>query len=112
MKEGGTGFEEVGEMDEEGRWPRGFDHHEESLVDPSDRAYELGEVKAGTLVLIHGNLLHKSERNLSQKGRMIYTFHVMEGEEEYDTKNWLQIPGGRAAFTKLSGTCTNQTDDA
>ena len=44
------------------------------------REYELGEVKAGTLVLIHGNLLHKSERNTSEKGRIIYTFHVIEGE--------------------------------
>jgi ectoine hydroxylase-related dioxygenase (phytanoyl-CoA dioxygenase family) len=34
--------------------------------------YKLGEVKAGTLVLIHGNLLHKSEKNVSQKGRIIY----------------------------------------
>jgi phytanoyl-CoA hydroxylase len=63
----------------------------------------LGEVKAGTLVLIHGNLLHKSEKNLSQKGRMIYTFHVIEGEEKYDEKNWLQIPGGAKAFTRLDG---------
>ena len=34
-----------------------------------DEEYVLGEVKAGTLVLIHGNLLHKSERNTSKKER-------------------------------------------
>ena len=62
--------------------------------------YVPGEVKAGTLVLIHGNLLHKSERNTSQKGRIIYTFHVIEGEgKEYDGKNWLQPPA--SGFTKL-----------
>ncbi len=104
-EEGGTGFEEVGEADEEVRWPRGLEHEEEKGKGSADveEKYELGEVKAGTLVLIHGNLLHKSEKNLSQKGRMIYTFHVIEGEEEYDTKNWLQIPGGPEAFTKLDG---------
>ncbi|KAF5507370.1 Phytanoyl-CoA dioxygenase domain-containing protein 1 [Colletotrichum aenigma] len=63
-------------------------------------AYVPGEVKAGDLVLIHGNLLHKSEKNLSQKGRIIYTFHVIEGEgTKYDEKNWLQPP--EAGFTKL-----------
>jgi phytanoyl-CoA hydroxylase len=62
--------------------------------------YKLGEVKAGTLVLIHGNLLHKSEKNVSQKGRIIYTFHVIEGEAAvYDSRNWLQPP--KEGFTKL-----------
>lgn len=100
---GGTGFEEVEEADEEARWPRGFKHHERKEIANAEEEYEVGEVKAGTLVLIHGNLLHRSEKNLSQKGRMIYTFHVIEGEEEYDNKNWLQIPGGLQAFTKLDG---------
>ena len=65
-----------------------------------DGEYVPGEVKAGTLVLIHGNLLHKSEKNLSQKGRIIYTFHAIEGEGAvYDERNWLQPP--REGFTKL-----------
>ncbi|KAI1149400.1 hypothetical protein F4825DRAFT_430550 [Nemania diffusa] len=65
-----------------------------------DDGYVLGEVKAGSLVLIHGNLLHKSERNTSQKGRIIYTFHVIEGEgTTYDERNWLQPPA--EGFTKL-----------
>lgn len=70
---------------------------------PSDGGeYVPGEVKAGDLVLIHGNLLHKSERNTSQKGRIIYTFHVIEGggEHEYDGRNWLQPP--KEGFTKLN----------
>ncbi|KAG4440029.1 hypothetical protein IFR05_004479 [Cadophora sp. M221] len=62
--------------------------------------YVLGEVKAGSLVLIHGNLLHKSEKNVSKKGRIIYTFHVIEGEGAvYDERNWLQPP--KEGFTKL-----------
>lgn len=66
-----------------------------------DGEYELGEVAAGSLVLIHGNLLHKSEKNTSQKGRIIYTFHVIEGEGAvYDDRNWLQPP--KEGFTKLN----------
>ncbi|CAJ2502898.1 Uu.00g102920.m01.CDS01 [Anthostomella pinea] len=62
--------------------------------------YVMGEVKAGSLVLIHGNLLHKSEKNLSQKGRIIYTFHVIEGEgATYDERNWLQPPA--EGFTRV-----------
>lgn len=61
--------------------------------------FKIGEVKAGSLVLIHGNLLHKSEKNTSEKGRIIYTFHVIEGEGAYDERNWLQPPEG--GFTKL-----------
>ncbi|KAI1194710.1 hypothetical protein F5X97DRAFT_266750 [Nemania serpens] len=65
-----------------------------------DGEYVMGEVKAGSLILIHGNLLHKSERNTSQKGRIIYTFHVIEGEgATYDERNWLQPPA--EGFTRL-----------
>ena len=95
----GTVFEKVEE--EEGRWPRGFQH--EDVDGGKQEVYELGEVKAGTLVVIHGNVLHKSEKNLSKKGRMIYTFHIIEGEETYDERNWLQVPGGPGAFTRLDG---------
>lgn len=67
---------------------------------PREELYVPGEVKAGDLVLIHGNLLHKSERNTSQKGRIIYTFHVIEGQGTvYDERNWLQPP--KEGFTKL-----------
>lgn len=88
----GTGFvENAG-----GQWPEGLEEDGEVRKE----VYELGEVKAGTLVLIHGNLLHKSEKNTSTKGRMIYTFHVIEGRREYDERNWLQPPKG--GFTRLA----------
>ena len=84
------------------QWPEGLEEDK----DVKKEVYDLGEVKAGTLVLIHGNLLHKSEKNVSQKGRMIYTFHVIEGgdgekKSVYDGRNWLQPPSG--GFTKLFG---------
>ncbi|GAB1315068.1 Phytanoyl-CoA dioxygenase [Madurella fahalii] len=84
------------------RFPRG-DGYGEGMKsqEGAGREYVPGEVKAGSLVLIHGNLLHKSEKNLSQKGRIIYTFHVIEGGEgyKYDERNWLQPPA--EGFTKL-----------
>ncbi|KAL7418409.1 hypothetical protein Q5752_006867 [Cryptotrichosporon argae] len=47
---------------------------------------------AGTLVLIHGSVMHRSPPNHSDKTRMIYTFHMIEGANGvvYDAKNWLQ----------------------
>lgn len=52
-------------------------------------------------MLIHMNLLHKSEKNVSKKGRIIYTFQVIKGEgAAYDERNWLQLPR-RKGFTKL-----------
>lgn len=78
------------------KWPEGLEEDTEAKKE----AYDLVEVKAGTLVLIHGNALHKSEKNTSKKGRMIYTFHVIEGDSQYDGKNWLQPPS--SGFTKLN----------
>ncbi|KAH3908077.1 hypothetical protein HBI56_192970 [Parastagonospora nodorum] len=68
------------------------------VVDQEEK-YDMGEVKAGTLVLIHGNILHKSEKNTSGKSRNIYTFHVIEGDQRYDERNWLQPPA--TGFSKL-----------
>ncbi|KNE60343.1 hypothetical protein AMAG_05740 [Allomyces macrogynus ATCC 38327] len=56
---------------------------------PKDH-YVVGEVDAGTLVLIHGGVVHASSANTSPKSRYIYTFHVVDGAREYDAKNWLQ----------------------
>jgi phytanoyl-CoA hydroxylase len=96
---GGTEF-----VDNEGsQFPdgEGYGEKEEGDVEKGNgEGYELGEVKAGSLVLIHGNLLHKSEKNTSMKGRIIYTFHVIEGKGAvYDESNWLQPPTG--GFTIL-----------
>jgi phytanoyl-CoA hydroxylase len=92
---GGTGM--VG--NEGPRFPLG-ERYGEDKKGEGEGEYVAGEVKAGTLVLIHGNLLHKSERNTSQKGRIIYTFHIIEQDGTvYDGKNWLQPP--KEGFTKL-----------
>ena len=96
-REGGTGFEEVGEGE---GFPEGMGResitngsgngHSEGEGEGGEENYTVEEVPAGSLVLIHGNVLHKSEKNASDKSRYIYTFHMIEGENEYDEKNWLQ----------------------
>jgi ectoine hydroxylase-related dioxygenase (phytanoyl-CoA dioxygenase family) len=95
-KPGDTGTEVV--QNDGPKFPPG-DELSEKLGE-KDEEYVPGEVKAGSLVLIHGNLLHKSEKNTSQKGRIIYTFHIIEGDGRvYDERNWLQPP--ESGFTKL-----------
>ncbi|KAI4171864.1 MAG: hypothetical protein LQ343_003941 [Gyalolechia ehrenbergii] len=96
-KKDGSGVEFV---DVEGaKFPKDFELKEKEREEDEEEEYTLSEVKAGTLVLIHGNLLHKSEKNLSEKSRFIYTFHVIEGENKYDERNWLQPPS--VGFSRL-----------
>ncbi|KAJ7925266.1 phytanoyl-CoA dioxygenase [Mycena leptocephala] len=58
-------------------------------------SYILETCKPGDLVLIHGSVLHKSERNTSDKTRFAYTFHMIESSgAKYDEKNWLQPTPG------------------
>jgi phytanoyl-CoA hydroxylase len=97
-KAGGAGTEFI---ENDGKpFPNGDEYEERKDEAEKLGEYELGEVKAGSLILIHGNLLHKSEKNTSSKGRIIYTFHVIEGRDAvYDGRNWLQPPKG--GFIKL-----------
>ncbi|KAG8987961.1 hypothetical protein FRB93_004329 [Tulasnella sp. JGI-2019a] len=64
--------------------------------------YVMHPCPAGTLVVIHGSVLHKSERNTSEKTRYAYTFHMIESAPPavYDEKNWLQ-PTREMPFSKL-----------
>ena len=59
------------------------------------------EVRAGTLVLMHGNLIHASEANRSSKGRLAYNFGVVEGSLPWLADNFLQPADGETEFEKL-----------
>ena len=60
------------------------------------------ECKAGSLILIHNQVLHKLEKNESDKLRFAYAFHLIEGTADYDEFNWLQVPSlGGTNFSKL-----------
>jgi len=60
-----------------------------------EEAWVAAPVERGDLVLIHGQVFHKSERNQSSKPRHAYTFHIIEMEgSTYSKENWLQAPEG------------------
>ncbi|KAG8911043.1 hypothetical protein FRC01_005965 [Tulasnella sp. 417] len=95
LPQGGTGFEPLpGVITEE--TPSSEPNKE------GDDKYIQPPCPAGTLVLIHGSVLHKSEKNTSSKTRYAYTFHMIESEPyaRYDEKNWLQ-PTQEMPFSKL-----------
>lgn len=74
----------------------------EPYEEPDKSAFKLVECPAGSLVLINHSVLHRSNQNLSQNSRYAYAFHSIDGECEYDERNWLQIPvSGGHDFTKL-----------
>lgn len=50
------------------------------------------EAKAGSLVLLHGQLPHGSDANTSGQSREAFTLHVIEQKANYPTDNWLQRP--------------------
>ena len=57
---------------------------------PADQ-WTLEEVEVGTLVLIHGDVVHASEHNHSERSRYIYTFHLIDdADTHYSKDNWLQ----------------------
>lgn len=57
-------------------------------------AFHSVPVKRGSLVVIHGQVIHKSEHNKSSKSRHAYTFHLMEQESKWSPDNWLQSEKG------------------
>ena len=56
-----------------------------------EEAFVATPVRKGTLVLIHGEVVHMSKANLSERSRNIYTFHLYDaGTSEWSQENWLQ----------------------
>ncbi|XP_014245544.1 phytanoyl-CoA dioxygenase domain-containing protein 1 [Cimex lectularius] len=51
-------------------------------------------VSKGSCIVIHGDVVHKSECNKTTKARPAYTFHVMDVSSQYSPDNWLQSPQG------------------
>ncbi|KAG6811142.1 hypothetical protein H0H92_008797 [Tricholoma furcatifolium] len=88
LPDGGTGFEEL--------IPAGIE------LPPHNGKYILEACNPGDLVLIHGSVLHKSERNTSPHTRFAYTFHMIDSPPFalYDNKNWLQ-PTPAKPFSRI-----------
>ncbi|XP_046846877.1 phytanoyl-CoA dioxygenase domain-containing protein 1-like isoform X2 [Xenia sp. Carnegie-2017] len=50
------------------------------VIDYDLRKFVPAEVKTGTMVVIHGKVIHYSAPNTSDRSRNIYTFHIVEEE--------------------------------
>merc|ERR1740123_989774 len=59
-----------------------------------DDMFEPCPVKAGSLILVHGAMVHRSKKNLNQDGksRNVLVWHVAENNNcTWDKKNWIQV---------------------
>lgn len=57
----------------------------------ADEKFVTAPVKKGSLILIHGEVVHRSAMNSSNHSRHVYTFHIMESENtRWSAENWLQ----------------------
>ncbi len=66
-----------------------------------DKSFVSAPVSKGSCILIDGLVVHKSEVNLSQNPRPIYTFHIFDqNNREWDQLNWLQ-PTKQLPFPSL-----------
>lgn len=76
------------------REPDDTTHFDRDARTYSDQDFVPLEVANGSLVVLHGALVHRSEENRSPLSRHAFTLHVLEGTPDirYPTTNWLQRP--------------------
>ena len=55
-------------------------------------ALEPVEVKKGSLVLLHGEVVHASYANTSNRSRHAFVLHLIDQKAKWSEKNWLQRP--------------------
>ena len=55
------------------------------------------EAEAGTLVVLHGLLPHRSSANTSPRSRAAYSLHLVDATAHYPADNWLQRPAALPA---------------
>jgi phytanoyl-CoA hydroxylase len=82
-----------------------FEEYDRTPV-PEDQMVPL-PVQAGTLVVLHGLLPHRSGENRSPRSRHAYSVHLVEADARYPADNWLQRsadfpPRGFDAFSALA----------
>ncbi|XP_072310729.1 phytanoyl-CoA dioxygenase domain-containing protein 1 isoform X2 [Eucyclogobius newberryi] len=54
-----------------------------------DNKFVPAPVKKGGVVLIHGEVVHRSHENTSESSRHVYTFHMMESQDaKWSPENW------------------------
>ena len=71
-------FDPVPDVEPAARWPAG--------------QFSPLEVDVGTVIMLHGNLVHRSYSNLSADSRHAFTLHLVDATARYSPRNWLQRP--------------------
>lgn len=59
-------------------------------VTPMEYEYKPLEVNRGGLIVFHGNLMHTSGSNKSQKSRIAYTFSIIDGDAECPEDSYMK----------------------
>jgi len=49
-------------------------------------------VPSGSMIILHGELVHMSNENHSSNSRHAYIIHAVEGDRDWPSDNWLQRP--------------------
>ncbi|KAI9547112.1 Phytanoyl-CoA dioxygenase domain-containing protein 1 [Dissostichus eleginoides] len=66
-----------------------------------EQKFLVAPVKKGSVVLIDGEVVHRSAENTSEDTRHVYTFHLMESQDtRWSPDNWLQ-PTEELPFPQL-----------
>ncbi|KAJ4926138.1 hypothetical protein JOQ06_008321 [Pogonophryne albipinna] len=66
-----------------------------------EQKFLVAPVKKGSVVLIDGEVVHRSSKNTSEDSRHVYTFHIMESQDtRWSPENWLQ-PTEELPFPQL-----------
>ncbi|XP_028664907.1 phytanoyl-CoA dioxygenase domain-containing protein 1 isoform X2 [Erpetoichthys calabaricus] len=66
-----------------------------------EEEFKPAAVRKGGLVLIHGEVVHRSAKNTSDSSRHAYAFHIMESRNgKWGKENWLQ-PTAELPFPSL-----------
>eukprot|EP00484_Ammonia_sp_Unknown_P030853 CAMPEP_0197053672 /NCGR_PEP_ID=MMETSP1384-20130603/27882_1 /TAXON_ID=29189 /ORGANISM="Ammonia sp." /LENGTH=353 /DNA_ID=CAMNT_0042486607 /DNA_START=91 /DNA_END=1152 /DNA_ORIENTATION=+ len=60
------------------------------------------EAKCGDLLVLHGELVHWSDANLSDQSRHALMIHCVDGQYSWPKDNWLQYEKGTEAFPRFT----------
>jgi len=66
------------------------------------------EAKCGDLLILHGQLVHWSDANLSQQSRHALMIHCVDGQYQWPNDNWLQYEKGNDAFPTFTNADVQQ----
>ena len=62
----------------------------DNTIDWPEEEFVPLETKAGSLVVIHGSIVHMSKMNSGNRDRNVYTWHMVNKNAEWSKENWIQ----------------------